>query len=455
MSLIRSLIRSLAEKAPSVPGAVRALSYVPFALRKGSDFGRFQDEAKAFKILSGAAKKQWIFEKTLSLVKHAENKVEFYRQFYVAAGFSSDELKGYEDLSLIPIITKADLKEYSLEGRSALAIQALNSNTGGTTGQPLSFRIEKSLRDKEWAYIYYMWQRRGWRAGFLKLRFGGTNLGNRPFQYVPTEGEFLVNTYMGQDEICQVLVTLLKRFPIHYLHGYPSALGAFARHASEHYQDDLVIPIRKHLRGILLGSEFPTPCYRDIIEETFGHKTISWYGHSEKAVLAGEKDEPYVYHPFQSYGWVEAIENSGSTSRRLIGTNFHGYACPFIRYDTGDTVNLVQENDGLLESFRIAEGRIGDMVKDAEGNEISLTALIFGRHHSVFADVQHIQVAQLTPGKVLLLASGLPDVPERRQRFWAGFDTSGVDIDFEVKFLDEPVRTPVGKVALKVPYPKG
>lgn len=433
-----------------IPGAVRALSYVPFGLRKGPKFKQFTREIVWFEEQSLEAKKQWIFERVSHIVTHAEKQIPFYREFYGDAGFSSNQLKGYGDLTKIPIVTKADLKAWPLEDRCSDEIPAVNSNTGGTTGQPLSFKVEEPLGDKEWAYIYHMWQRRDWRPGFLKLRFGGANLGSQVYQYVPTEGEFLINTYLGQDEVCRAIADLLKRYPIHYLHGYPSALASFARHAVEHYKNEIVTPIKKHLRGILLGSEYPAPMYRRVIEETFGRKTFSWYGHSEKAILAGEKDEPFLYYPFQSYGWTEAVPQADGASSRLIGTNFHGFASPFIRYDTGDLIDPVEITDGLLGSFRVAEGRVGDVVLDVNGSEISLTALIFGRHHGVFSEVKHLQVTQDEPGRVTLLATGFPELEDRERAFWAGFDTTGVALDFEVKFLDAPVRTASGKIALMV-----
>lgn len=449
-----SVIRKLAEQAASLPSAVKLLSHVPFKWRKGREFGDYSKQVELFEAKNLLEKKSWIFERTRQLVIHAEKNVPFYKEFYGDAGFVSSQLKSYDDLVNIPIVTKADLKTFSIDDRCAAGIVASNSNTGGTTGQPLSFRVEPSLVDKEWAYIYHMWRRRGWKPGFVKLRFGGTNLGTKAFKYMPSEGEFLINTYLGQEEICDAIAGLLKKYPIHYLHGYPSALGAFARHAGEHYVKEIVNPIRKHLRGILLGSEFPAPCYRDIIEDTFGNKTLSWYGHSEKAVLAGEKDEPFLYYPFQGYGLTEAVHQSGASSFRLIGTNLHGFASPFIRYDTGDLIEPVEESGGLLTSFKVAEGRIGDMVSDMNGDEISLTALIFGRHHDVFSKVRHLQVAQHEPGKVLLITTGYPDTEDKKERFWKDFDITGVAIDFNVMFLDEPVRSPAGKVALKVPYPK-
>lgn len=447
------ILRKAAEVAGRLPGGARALSHVPFAWRKGREFGRFTREAEWFEALDPERRRDWILQRIRRLVAHAEANVPFYRDLYARSGFSAAELRGFDDIRLIPVVTKADLREVPLEERCAPGIRAHVSNTGGTSGQPLSFMVEPALADKEWAYIYRMWSRRGYRPGFLKLRFGGANLGDELLRYVPNEGEFLVNTYAGHDRTCPAIASLLRRNPVHYLHGYPSIIHGFARHCRDHFRDTVVAPLRRHLRGILLGSESPAPCYRETIEEVFGPLSISWYGHTEKAVLAGEDKVPYQYEPFQGYGFVEAVDGGRGGSQRLVATNYHGYASPFIRYDTGDLIEPVAADAGLLRSFRIAEGRVGDVVLDARGREISLTALIFGRHHPVFNRLRHLQVAQPRPGEVLLIATGFESRDNREAMFWQGFDATGVDIRFRVRFVDAPHRTASGKVPLKVTVP--
>jgi phenylacetate-CoA ligase len=438
--------------AGRLPGVPEVVSWVPFSWRLGSGYGDFLRRAAWFDTLPVAEKKAWIFDKMKRLVQHAEAHVPFYQAHYLKARFSSRELSGYDDLSKIPIVTKADMQQATMEARTAPGGRVITANTGGTSGQPLAFQLERSLMAKETAYIHHLWRRRGYAEGRLKLRFRGAILSEQAFRYHAVENEFLVNTYASYDRIGGQVERLFLNHRIGYLHGYPSAIYAFACHCRDHFSARTRDRIRQNLRGVLLGSEYPAPQYRQVIDEVFGPVSLSWYGHSEMAVLAGERDRAGEYEPFQSYGHIEAVTGGSSDSQRLVGTNLDGFACPFIRYDTGDLVKIVAQDEGLLLKFAVAEGRVGDFVLDANGHPVSLTALIFGRHHGVFAQLAHLQVAQEKPGEVLLIASMPKDTAMAAEQFWQGFDATGVDIRFNVRFVPTPYRTPAGKVPLKVPF---
>ena len=73
-----------------------------------------------------------------------------------------------------------------------------------------------------------------------------------------------------------------------------------------------------NLKGAFLGSEYPHKQYREVIEDVFDIDTISWYGHTERAVLAYEKHEQFVYEPFLSYGFSEAIKNEEGEYESLV-----------------------------------------------------------------------------------------------------------------------------------------
>src|SRR5690606_8345135 len=138
-----------------------------------------------------------------------------------------------------------------------------------------------------------------------------------------------------------------------------------------------------NLEGVFLGSEYPHAHYRNVIEEVFNVKTISWYGHTERAVLAYEKNEKFKYEPFNTYGFAEAVEID-CDNYQLIGTSYYNFAPPLIRYNTNDIISDVAIEDGILKSFRITKGREGEFVIDRNNKKINLTGLIFGRHHEIF-----------------------------------------------------------------------
>jgi phenylacetate-CoA ligase len=201
------------------------------------------------------------------------------------------------------------------------------------------------------------------------------------------------------------------------------------------------------LKGILLGSEYPAPPYRSVIEKAFPVPTISWYGHSEMTVLAGENGTPLVYEPFHSYGFCEAVP-SPDGQMHLVGTCYDNFASPFIRYDTGDSIAPEQVENGLLASFRIQNGRLGEFVLDQTGHPVSLTALIFGRHHKAFESAEFIQISQDRPGHAILHVTtrtlGTADQMMKR------FDLGNINMTFDIECREQPVRTERGKIPLLI-----
>ena len=174
--------------------------------------------------------------------------------------------------------------------------------------------------------------------------------------------------------------------------------------------------------------------------------SVSWYGHTERAVLAHEKDKQYIYSPFLSYGFAEAIKNQNDDFS-LVATSYYNYASPLIRYDTSD---LIDPNiqDGLLVDFKISSGRNGEYVLDRYSNKIYLTALIFGRHHSIFDYVQHVQVKQNEVGKVTFYISSNHNYSY--EFLIDKMDLSNVDLDFSFEIIQSPIKTAAAKVPLLI-----
>ena len=210
---------------------------------------------------------------------------------------------------------------------------------------------------------------------------------------------------------------------------------------------ELLHLLRKQVKAVFLNSEYPYPIYREKIEKVFQAPTHSFYGHTERCVLASEKDEPFTFCPFQTYGYTEALQ-SGDNQFDLIGTSYYNYASPLIRYNTQDLVSDPTYSGKILETFKIKEGRSGQTILDANGKKISLTGLIMGRHHKIFDYINHIQVEQKVQGKAtiyyVLNSCKLEDDVSQL------FDSSNILIDFNFVELSSPIRTVAGKINLLV-----
>ena len=197
----------------------------------------------------------------------------------------------------------------------------------------------------------------------------------------------------------------------------------------------------------MFGSEYPSPQYRTFIEDLLTENSISWYGHTEGVILACELNKKYEYVPFLSYGYAEAVKIDNYY--HLVGTSFSNLASPFIRYDTEDLIDPYFDEMGILKSFKINQGRIGEFVTDKNGNHISLTALIFGRHHKLFNVVDFIQVRQNNPGSITVYYSSTSIIENARELF----DSSNLHIDIQFEQVREPYRTALGKIPLLIRTP--
>lgn len=393
-------------------------------------------------------KHQYIFQKMRSIVEHAYNSVDFYRDYYSQKGFNPNDISSFEDLQKIPIVNKELLRGCPLEKRSFKGHGRYLVNTGGSSGSPLSFYILPSSIGHEWAHMHHIWSKFGYRTNDLKLCFSGRDLKKETITYDALRHHYAVNIFHPHSKIVSELKLILKSQTIPYLHGYPSALYDFACYCEENDQE-LVTLLSQQLKGAFLGSEYPSIVYRQKIESVFNISTVSWYGHTERAVLAWEKDVPFIYSPFQTYGFTEAVTDYNSDVNKLVATSYYNTASPLIRYDTGDKISVISSTAGILESFRVTAGRVGDYVIDSTGKKISLTGLVFGRHHKVFEKAKFFQVYQTIPGYVKIYITNLGNkIPELELCNY--FDLSGINIDFTFEQIDAPILTSSGKVILNV-----
>lgn len=451
MSLIPTL-KSVVEKAPFPVGW--ATARIPYAVRPsvGPVYRQRTHEIQEYRASTGTERQRFVLSRLQAIVTHAYDNVPFYRSHYDEHGFHPSQLTSFADISRIPIVNKEVLQRCPIEQRSHVEPGRYLVNTGGSSGQPLSFYILPSSMGHEWAHMHHIWASLGYRQNDLKLAFSGRSTGTQAVRYDALRHHFAINTYAQWTDVASDLKRVLRRHAVRYLHGYPSAISDFASYCQSH-DEELTLVLRSALKGAFLGSEFPAPAYRDRIHAVFGCPSVSWYGHTERAVLAWEAENHFEYRPFQSYGYAE-VNDSHDNDQTLVATSYYNTASPLIRYDTEDGIEALEIQDDILSSFKVTGGRQGDYAIDLEGKRIPLTALVFGRHHRVFEYARFVQVKQSEPGHLVFLVTAEAGALDSRplEDF---FDLADIKMIFDFQLQDKPHTTPRGKVTLRVPdYPQ-
>ncbi len=427
---MKAKIKGFVEKIPYSVG--RHLARVPFSYRLGKEYIAFSKL-----LVHGGVDEQYVISTFNKIFRYAKTNLPLYRQLYSDYDVMDLDIESIQDIQRVPVITKDMIRDHLDEFLGSMKI-----NTGGTSGNPFAFYIDKNAFAREWAHMHYIWSLKGYSYRNIKLTLRGKNLGKTSIAYNPVHNEFIVNTYQDAAKYIDELIELVSSKDIKYLHGYPSAIYNFLKELEAAGKIEELGILKSHFRYCLLGSEFPVPYMVNYIKKEWGLDYISWYGHSEMCVLAYDRESTNNYTPFHSYGYAEVIDN------RLIGTSYHNFDMPLIRYDTGDLVEPKFESGGLLSSFSIKEGRSGDFIEDSHGKQIPLTALVFGRHHEIFERVDCIQVRQQVPGKVEFLLTTKSELTAEEAK--PLIDISNVDIESSIKIIRTPILTSSGKMPLKV-----
>lgn len=396
-------LRRLYEAAPQPVKSLAGRAYraIPAPLRYGKEYPRFAAEARESEAWSQADIESYQLRAVRESLL-AAHETPFYRQRFEAAGVDPRKFESLSQLSQYPVLSKQDLilhREAMVNPHYPVS-QRLFITTGGSTGTPVGFYLQKGVgRAKEQAFLEMQWARRGYRPGHrVAVMRGGvtSHRANGSISYYDATRNWLVlSSYHLTFQRLPEYVEALNRFRPQHLHLYPSAALMLARCLEQAGKRLAFEPV-----SILCGSEKLTAESQQYLEHFFQAPVYHWYGHSERAVLAGQGRKSNHLYFWPSYGFVELGEPDAEGSREVIGTTFHNHVMPLIRYRTGDCVRLPKTPDAELPMLEIdaVVGRDYEFLVSATGRRISLTAM--NMHHGVFDGLLAVQFHQPQPGVV-------------------------------------------------------
>ncbi len=390
------------------------------------------------------------------LLRHAYENVPYYRKVFDEHYIKPGNIQNFDDLRQIPYLTKQMIQENIEElvagNFSKKKLEYIT--TGGSTGIPMGFYVEKGVTDaKEKAFMLAQWKRVGFVPGDRSAVLRGTvvrGVGPKKFwQYDPVDKTLIFSSYHMTEETLGEYVRKIREFSPAFIQAYPSAATILA----SYMKVEKVRPF-KSVKAILCGSENLYPWQRELLENAFQCRVYSWYGHAEKAALAGECEKSCYYHIFPEYGFVELVGSDGEAvvnedeMGEIVATGFNNYAMPLIRYRTMDLAvksNAKCDCGRNYPLFKKVEGRLQELIVTRNGRLISMTAI--NMHSDVFDNVKQFQFYQEEKGKVVLnlvKRSTYTDRDDARIREEL-IKKLGRDMDLEIQFKDEILRTRNGK----------
>ncbi|WP_302778345.1 phenylacetate--CoA ligase family protein [Anaerotruncus colihominis] len=344
-----------------------------------------------------------------SLLVHAYDHVPYYKKVFDDAGFNPYAFRHLDEIEVLPFLTKELVQEHfdDLTADNIPLSRRTVDTTGGSSGNQLRFYTEKNARTVERPFVLNIWGRVGYRPGsrMAVLRndlFIGKNL-NRPYYYSLGKSKLILNNFHLTDDISHAILDKISADKIEYLHTYPSAAMALCDYISRSgYQ------LKHRMKAILATSENVYPGQQETINEMLQSRLFTFYGHTERAGIAGWCEYSDLYHVQSEYGYMELVEDQtgrvikeADQRGEIVCTGFWNYAMPFIRYRTADYSSYAQNQ--LCECgrhYRLmnqVEGRWRqEMLVLRDGGRVSATAI--NMHSDAFRNVKRFQLYQDQPG---------------------------------------------------------
>jgi phenylacetate-CoA ligase len=368
-----------------------------------------------------------------SLVRCVWDNVPFYRRHWESAGFSPDLLHSPEDIAKIPTTHKALFQQAALEDVIARGFdpnRLVRKGTSGSSGSPLN--------------VYYTSQDRIYRTLIhLRILFHcGMTMRDRMVQlsdkrHVPDfRYRFQRFGLLPKDFICvtepeEKQLEMLTAIEPAVIYSYASNMVLLAAEIEKTGR----CPI--HPKLIFTTGELLNPGDRDRITRAFGIPPHDIFGLVEMGDVAWQCPQLGGYHLNTDSFLAEVVADGRPVgpgeSGRLVITNLHSRAMPFIRYEVGDVLTAPRDarcpcgcNFPLID---LVQGRQDDWLYLPDGQRISSMIFIVASvpgvgQYRIIQKALNRLVIEIVPG-----GGYTPQTLEGVRHHIAGFVGPGMAID--------------------------
>jgi len=336
----------------SYPYFVKALT--------GNHFWKFVKELEELQFADSEVLLKRSEERVRKILKHAYENVPFYKKNFDKYGVTPEDFHSIDDLQKFPIVTKTDLKQNFPDEVKAKNISDERfhlDSTSGSTGVPFQFFIDRNASSvKQAARTFFNYwagippaSRRIWICSPRPHNISSTKFANSPsvLSLIKRKvGKILLGSvrthHISSFEITQrnmkEILEFIVCFNPDYIESYASVIVKLVKGLQEYH-----LQPPSNLKTIISTSETLIPVEKQLIESAFKCKVVNRYGSREftGSVAQSCPENNEAFHINTELVFLEVVGENGrqvapGENGKIVITDLHNYAMPFIRYDMGD-----------------------------------------------------------------------------------------------------------------------
>ncbi len=301
-----------------------------------------------------------------NILNHAVSTTSFYESF-----------KLYDTLQDFPIINKNIIRDSFKEFCSSKysSKNTIKVSTSGSTGSPFTVLHDKKKRNRNTADTLYFAEKAGYEFGqkLIYIKIWPDRISFKKLIILKLKNIYPQSVFRLDDNDILLLIKKINASNEKVsLIGYSSAFNSICKYidtAKVKPKNDAVV-------SIITISESLNEYTRSSLKKYFGVVPISRYSNNENGIIAQqEKNQNNFFIINESSYFIEILDLNDDKSvpkgvlGRIVITDYHNYAMPLIRYDTGD-VGVLGVNDKGSQVLKSVEGRILDLIYDTNGNRV-------------------------------------------------------------------------------------
>lgn len=423
---------------------------------------KYYGDAHLLRWSSFLNKSQWFSKKQISryqeeclkkIINHCYKNVPYYKGYLPKIPLKSANNYTLGALSEFPIITKDLVKQNQTNFTAAnyKKYHPIECHTGGSTGKPLHFLHDKSVRGlvEALGLRFQQWAGQTLTHRFIMMR---SAIGYRegkldhttPYHYDPIARMLEINTAnLDQKHIIRALL-LFAEFKPSFLHSYPSVANLLAGFILQNPKYKI------RLKAVLVGSELLYPQMRKNIETAFDCRVFNFYG-MEEAVTFAMQCEHDNMHLCPELGILEIIKDGKPCRPLEIGefvcTGLHNFSMPLIRYTMNDC--------GYFKDIECPCGRKSPIIEVVGGRDKDLIVTKNGvinllSHENIskkISGIKEFQIVQKNIGRlcVKIVKDQYYKEQDRNEIINGLKALVGDEVEIDTIFVTDIPRTNAGK----------
>jgi len=367
------------------PFIAKNIIYHPIQFLRGQSTKKYFHKVVSNQYVDANDLSEIVGKKINKLIKYAYTNISYYHRRFDEWGINPDQIKGYCDLTYLPILSKIDILTYALELQSNTCNKKIYTRkTSGSTGMTLHFKKEARALALNDAVMYRCYTWYGIDIGDKQVRFWGVPIDpvlRRKEQFK----DFILNririsAFDISEPSCLQQYEKIKKFKPTYFYGYTTAIYGFCLFTKKLGLDLNTLG----LKAVICTAEKMYPHHQELFNEMFNCPVVDEYGSSENGVIAFQCKQGNM-HIMADHLAVEFVDETGKQVKpgelgRIIITDLSGYAMPLIRYEIGDMGRYTEDTCtcGItLPRMDIMEGRKEDFIRTSGGKLVHAAYLCY------------------------------------------------------------------------------